>query len=264
MSFEQVPALTTAIRDGVMLIGLNRPDVINAVNDDIRAGLRAALAVAEEDGAVHAILLHGHGARGFCAGADIKERHGPETVSETRSRLERQDYVAAIEQCRKPVIAAIHGFCMGAGMEIALACDIRVASADAMFGLPETGLGLIPGAGGTQRLPRLVGQGQAMHIILTGEKIPAQRAMAIGLVSEVVGEDEDLLGLAMALAAKVARKAPIATIYAKEAVRAAGDVTLSEGLALERSLFAILTQTEDKVEAAQAFKEKRNPVFLGR
>ena len=200
--------------------------------------------------------------RGFCAGADIKETRGAETASELRARLVRQDYAGAIEACGKPVIAAIHGFCMGAGMEMALACDIRIASEDALFALPETGLGLIPGAGGTQRLPRLVGPGQAMHIILTGERVPAPRALAMGLVSDVTAPGA-LLDRARELAGRIAGKAPLATAYARESVRAAGRMPLADGLEFERSLFAILSQTGDKAEAAQAFREKRAPVFRG-
>jgi len=257
-------AVVTKTSGRVRLIGLNRPAVINAVNDAIRSGLRTAVLEAEADDDVLAILFHGYGKRGFCAGADIKETRAPETPIETRLRLDAGGWIETLAAARKPTVAAIHGICLGAGAEIALACDLRIAAPDAIFGLPETGIGLIPGAGGTQRLPRLVGEGLAMHLILTGEHVSAERASHIGLVSVVSATVDSLLDEALALATRIAERPPTATRFAKEAVRAAGNLPLADGLVVERTLFALLNDTEDRREAARAFSQKRAPRYVGR
>lgn len=254
--------ITLHRRGGVGVITLNRPQKMNAINDAIRHGLPEALAACEADPEVRAIVLHGGSGRGFCVGADITERREPRSPVRTRHDM-MTHWIDAFDRCAKPVIAAVHGFCMGGGLEIALACDIRVAGPDAVFALPETGLGLIPGAGGTQRLHRILGLGRALDMLLTGDRIDAAEAHRIGLVTRLAVERETLLDDAIALADRIAARAPAATLYVKEAVRAGADLHLSAGMALERSLFALLTGTNDKVEAARAFAEKRPPHFTG-
>ncbi|MBX3529004.1 MAG: enoyl-CoA hydratase/isomerase family protein [Rhizobiaceae bacterium] len=257
-------AVETEFHGEVALVALNRPDQLNAINEEIRLLLPQVLEELEHDDAVRVILLHGGTARGFCAGADIKEIRAAETALQVRERNMRRAWIDGFDRVTKPVIAAVHGHCLGGGMEMALACDIRIASPDAVFALPETGLGLIPGAGGTQRLHRLVGQGRALDLLLTGDRIDAAEAHRIGLVTRLAADRQSLLDEALALAQRIAGRAPLATAYVKEAARAAGDLTLAAGQALERNLFALLSTTADKAEAARAFKEKRKPVFGGK
>jgi enoyl-CoA hydratase/carnithine racemase len=169
-----------------------------------------------------------------------------------------------LERFSKPVIAAIHGFCLGGGLELALACDIRIAAAGSVFGLPEVNLGLIPGGGGTQRLPRIVGLGRAPDLLLTADRIDAQEALRIGLVSRLVPEGADLLAQARQVAQRIAAKPPAAAAAVKEAARVGSTLDLAAGMRLEKDLFALLLATEDKLEAAAAFREKRAPLFTGR
>ncbi|MDB5928388.1 MAG: enoyl-CoA hydratase [Polaromonas sp.] len=251
-------------RDGrIGWIVLNRPGQINAINDDIRRGVPQALAELEADPAICVIVIRGEGARGFCAGADIKESRGLETSLQVRRRMEKARWIEALDRIEKPVIAAIHGFCMGGGMELALACDIRFAAPDAVFALPETGLGLIPGGGGTQRLSRVVGAGRAMDILLTGERMNAEEARAIGLVSRVASSCESFVSEVAALASRIAAKPPMATAFVKQAARAATRVDLKSGLDLELELFSLLAPMQDVKEAALAFREKRTAQFSG-
>ncbi|WP_066339423.1 enoyl-CoA hydratase/isomerase family protein [Azohydromonas lata] len=248
---------------GVGWIVLNRPGQINAINDDIRRGVPAALAELEADPAIRVIVIRGEGPRGFCAGADIKEQRQAENSLQVRRRMEKARWIEALDRVEKPVIAAIHGFCMGGGLELALACDIRFAAPDAVLALPETGLGLIPGGGGTQRLPRVVGPGRALDILLTGARMSAQEASAIGLVTRVASSKEALLAEVTALAHSIAAKPPMATAYVKQAARAAQQLDLKSGLDLELDLFAMLAPMQDVKEAALAFREKRAPQFTG-
>ena len=260
-------ALTAAVRterDGAVgWIVLNRPDQINAINDDIRRGVPAALADLERDAAVRAIVIRGEGPRGFCAGADIKERRAAETSVQVRRRMQGARWIEAIDRTEKPVIAAIHGYCMGGGMELALACDIRFLAPGAVLALPETGLGLIPGGGGTQRLPRIVGPGRALDWLLTGERINPEQALASGLATRVAASDQSLIDEVTALARRIAARPPTATLFAKQAARAATEMDLKRGLDLELDLFALLVPMQDVAEAAQAFREKRTPQFSG-
>ena len=258
-----VSALDIRRTGAVTIIGFNRPETINAINDEIRFGLPAALNEADSDDDTRVIVLHGGDARGFCAGADIKEARPSETAIAAWRRHASNPWIESFARTNKPTIAAVHGYCMGGGMEIALACDIRIASPDAVFSLPETALGLIPGAGGTQRLHRIIGYGRALDLLLTGERIDATEAHRIGLVTRLAPDREALLDAAIALAETIARRAPAATLFAKEALRSGSDLPLGAGLALERNLFALLSATEDKIEAARAFKEKRAPIFTG-
>lgn len=257
------PAVRLEREGRIGWIVLNRPGQINAINDEIRRGVPQALAELDADPAIGVIVIRGEGDRGFCAGADIKERRGDETSLQVRRRMERARWIEALDSTEKPVIAAIHGYCMGGGMELALACDIRFASPDATFALPETGLGLIPGGGGTQRLPRLVGHGTAMDLLLTGERMTAVQARDIGLLTRIASANDQLLVEVRALATRIAARPPMATAFAKQATRAASRVDLKSGLDLELELFSLLAPMQDVREAAQAFSEKRPPQFSG-
>lgn len=271
MSAEGQPGLReinasvrTETREGVGWIVLNRPDQINAINDEIRHGVPAALRAFNSDSAIGAIVICGEGPRGFCAGADIKEQRGAETAIEVRQRMQQTRWIETIDEIQKPVIAALHGYCMGGGMELALACDIRFAAPDLVMSLPETGLGLIPGGGGTQRLPRIVGLAKALDMMLTGARVKVDEALAIGLVTRVADSLESLREEVGELAATVAARPPVATRYVRRAARAALELELGKGLDLELDLFSQLKDSEDAKEAAAAFKAKRAPRFSGK
>lgn len=250
-------------RDEICWITLNRPEAMNALSMQVRQELPAAIRAAEADAAVRVLVLRGAGERAFCAGADIKEFVEVPSPVEYRQARVPESWISAFDATRKPIIASIHGHCLGGGLEIALACDIRIASEDASFGLPETGLGIMTGVGGSQRLPRVVGAAHAMEMILTGDRITAARAQAIGLVTRVVAR-EALVAETEALAGRLAARPPMAMAFAKEAVRAAHDLPLRDGMRLEVDLLTHLLNTEDRLEAARAFREKRKPVFTGR
>jgi enoyl-CoA hydratase/carnithine racemase len=221
------------------------------------------LAELDGDPSVRVIVIRGAGERGFCAGADIKERRAAESSVQVRRRMQKSRWIEALDRTEKPVIAAIHGYCMGGGMELALACDVRFAAPDAVFALPETGLGLIPGGGGTQRLGSVVGPGRALDLLLTGDRMDAPQALAIGLVTRVAGSADALDDEVTALAERIAGKPPTATLFVKQAARAATQLDLRSGLDLELDLFAMLVPMHDVKEAALAFREKRVPCFTG-
>jgi len=242
---------------------LTRPGQINAINDSIRVGVPAALKRLENNDSIHVIVIRGEGERGLCAGADIKEKRGAETSIQVRKRMESSRWIEAVDEVSKPVIVAIHGYCMGGGLELALACDIRFASPNAVLALPETGLGLIPGGGGTQRLSRVISPGHALDLLLTGERLDAERALQIGLVSRVAKSTETLIDEVSTLALQIAGKSPMASVFAKRAARAASEVDLKKGLDLELDLFSLLATTRDAKEAALAFAERRPPQFTG-
>jgi enoyl-CoA hydratase/carnithine racemase len=251
------------IVDRVAWITLNRPEAMNALSVAVREALPRAIRTAEADPAVRVLVLRGAGERAFCAGADIKEFVEVPAPTEYRQSRVHDSWIAAFDETRKPIIASIHGVCLGGGVEIALACDIRIAAEDALFGLPETGLGIMTGVGGSQRLPRVVGMGAALDMILTGERLSGTRAREIGLVTRVVPRAE-LHAATAALAAHLAARPPTAMAFAKEAVRSAMDLPLREGMRLEVDLLTHLLNTEDRLEAARAFREKRPPDFTGR
>lgn len=251
-------------RDGMVAIfTLNRPEAINAINTAMREELTAGLREAAADDDVRAIVIRGEGARGFCAGADISEFVPPDSLLKVRDAKQPPLWIDVLAESPKPTIAAIHGYCLGGGLELALACDVRIASDDAQFALPEVTLGIIPGAGGTQRLPRVIGVGPALELILTGRRIRAERALALGLVAEVVPSDE-LFGAAFELASQIAKAGPRAVSAAKEAVRRGVELSLADGLRLEADLSTLLYGTEDRIEGAAAFKERRPAQFRGR
>lgn len=256
-------AVTTHIEGAVAWVTLNRPDSLNAINDDIRRSLPEAIDAANLDPAVRAIVLRGAGPRAFCVGADIKEFAPVETPAVYRQERVHHHWIAAFDRSAKPVIAAIHGYCLGGGLEMALACDIRIAATDAAFGLPETGHGIIPAAGGTQRITRVLGMGVALDMALTGDRMDAQRALALGLVSRLA-EPHALEDLSRDVAQKIALRPPLAVQFVKEAIRSGTETPLASGMRREIDLFAHLINTQDRQEAAQAFREKRPPKFTGR
>ena len=242
---------------------LNRPGQINAINPALRTEATQALELLDRDPEVGVIVIRGAGERGFCAGADIKSQSDATSLPALRDGM-TPGWIEVLDRVKKPVIAAIHGFCLGGGIEIAMACDIRIAAPNAVFGLPETGLGLIPGGGGTQRLPRIVGLGRALDLLLTGDRIDAAEAHRIGLVSRLSASPESLIDEVQTIAERIASKPATASAYAKEAARDGLELDLRAGLKLEKDLFVLLMSTEDRKEAAAAFKEKRPPAFTGR
>jgi enoyl-CoA hydratase len=248
--------------DRVAFITINRPEKRNALNIKTREEGAAALDALAADDSVRVVVFTGAGEKSFIAGADIAEFAGRSAVAQRAVMLERSLFTA-VDSFPKPVIAMINGYCLGGGNELALACDIRIASETASFGQPEINLGIIPGGGGTQRLTRLIGEGKAMELILTGEIIDAATALELGLVNIVV-PPSDLRAKTMAMANRIAEKSPIALRMAKEAVKLASRSNLDEGLRREIDLFALCFSSEDKDEGVNAFLEKRKPVFHGR
>lgn len=248
--------------DAVAVLIINRPDKLNALSSQVHAEGVAALDELRKDETVRVLIIKGAGEKSFIAGADISEFVG-QAPSAQKNLFSERTLFNSIDIFPKPVIAMINGFCLGGGCELALACDIRLASEKARFGQPEINLGIIPGGGGTQRLTKLVGEGRSMEMILTGDMIDAQTAFNIGLVNHVYAPKE-LDAKAMEMANKIAEKSPIALQLAKEAVKLASRSNLDEGLRREVDLFAICFSTADKDEGVSAFLEKRKPVFQGK
>ena len=259
MAYE---AIRYELADGVATITLNRPNVHNAMNDTMRAELTACFTELAQSTDARAIVVTGAGERAFSAGADILEFVAPQVPVKYRDARRRVDFRAAMDRCGQPIIAAINGFALGGGLELALACDIRIAGEDSQLGLTEVNLAIIPGGGGTQRLPRLVGRGKALEMILTGARVDAREALRIGLVERVVPTAE-VHTSAQALAKMLAERAPVAMRYAKEAVVKGLGMSLEDGLRLENDLSTLLRTTEDRLEGAKAFLEKRKPRFTG-
>jgi enoyl-CoA hydratase/carnithine racemase len=247
----------------IAYVTLNRPKVLNALNQRTWQDLRAAFEDARDDADVRGAILTGAGDKAFIAGADIGELSRVTAVEAEESSTFGQGVLNLIENLGKPVVAAINGFALGGGCETAMACTIRLATESARFGQPEVKLGLLPGGGGTQRLPRLVGKGRALQVILSGEMISAQEAYRIGLVNEVVPA-ADLIPRAEAILKQIFANAPLAVRYSLEAVNKGLETSQTEGLALEASFFGLCAGTEDKQEGTQAFLQKRAPQFHGR
>jgi enoyl-CoA hydratase len=254
-------AVQLSTRSQVGVITLNRPGRMNAINDDIRIGVPNALERLDNDPAVNVILVNAAGEKAFCVGADIKEFREQETAIECRRRMAKHAWFESFDNIKKPIVAAIHGYCFGGGMEIALACDLRMAAPNAVFSLPEVNLGLIPGGGGTQRLPRIIGLSKALDLMLTGERIDATEAKALNIVTRLSGSNDALAEESEALARELAEKSPTALAYLKESVRRGMEMPLKDGLGLERDLFSLLMDSADRREAANAFREKRKPDF---
>jgi enoyl-CoA hydratase len=253
--------LIVEVEDHVGQIRLNRPDAMNALNSELLGELGRALAELDASRRVRAIVITGS-EKAFAAGADVKEMAGRSFVE-----MFDEDYFAAASEamirCRKPIVAAVAGYCLGGGCELAMMCDIIIAADNAKFGQPEVNLGVIPGLGGTQRLVRAVGKAKAMEMCLTGRFMEAAEAERAGLVSRVVPAKE-LMRDALETATKIAEKSPLAARAVKEAVNRAFETTLREGLLFERRLFDGLFSTEDQAEGMAAFVEKRNPQFRGK
>jgi enoyl-CoA hydratase len=260
MNFENI---ILEKKTGIAYLTVNRPKVLNALNMVTMEELRTAFHDIKNDAAIRVVIFTGAGEKAFIAGADIAELARHDAVSGKQYTQRGQSVLNLIENLGKPVIACINGFALGGGCEIAMACTMRLASENAKLGQPEVKLGIIPGYGGTQRLPRLVGKGIAMQMVLGGEMITAQEAHRIGLVNEIVPAAE-LIPRAESIAAKIMANAPLAVQYAMEAVNKGMEMTLAEGLYLEAVLFGIACTTEDKAEGTKAFLEKRAAQFKGK
>lgn len=250
-------------KNALVYVTINRPKVLNALNMETMEELRSAFHDIKNDDAVRVVILTGAGEKAFIAGADIGELSKHDAVSAKEYTHRGQSVLNLIENVGKPVIACINGFALGGGCEVAMACTMRLASENARLGQPEVKLGIIPGYGGTQRLPRLVGKGIAMQLLLSGEMINAQEAHRIGLVNEVVPAGE-LLARAEAIAQKIIANGPLAVQYTMEAVNKGFEATQAEGLYIEAVLFGMACATEDQKEGTKAFLEKRPAQFKGK
>jgi enoyl-CoA hydratase len=251
-------------RGQVRVLTIHRPEKLNALNAEVLRDLRAAFSDARADAEVRAVILTGAGEKSFVAGADIGELSEKDPVSGKAQTLLGQAILSEIESMPKPVVAAVNGFALGGGLELALACHMRVLAATARVGLPEVKLGLIPGYGGTQRLPRLVGRGRALEMILSGEMIGAETALAWGLANRVAPRASETVDVALELLRPMLERAPLALAGALEAVRRGTDVDLGEGLRVEADIFSLICTTGDMKEGTRAFIEKRPAKFAGR
>jgi enoyl-CoA hydratase len=260
MIFEN---LRYEVKNQVAHITISRPKVLNALNTATLVELKSAMESARDDAEVRVVILTGDGEKAFVAGADINYIVGTNAVTGRKLALLADGVYSVIEGLGKPVIAAVNGFALGGGCELAMACTLRLASENAKFGQPEIKLGVIPAFGGTQRLPRLVGKGLAMQMLLTGDMISAQEALRIGLVNEVMAL-ADLLPRAEALAAKMVAASPLIIGLCLEAVNKGVEMPLKESLAFEAAIFGLCCATEDKNEGTKAFLEKRLAAFQGR
>ncbi len=254
--------VTVEKRGKIAILTINRPDKLNALNKQVHGEGVAAMEELRKDDSIRVLIITGAGEKSFVAGADISEFEGQTPVTQ-RDLFHEKTFFNTIDAFPKPVIAMVNGFCLGGGNELALACDLRIASENARFAQPEINLGIMCGGGGTQRLPRLIGEGRAMEMALTGDMIDAETAHKFGLVNHVYPAAE-LEAKTIEMAEKIAEKAPIALRLSKEAVKFASRSNLDEGLRREVDLFAICFSTEDKQEGVAAFLEKRKPIFKGR
>lgn len=248
--------------EGILSIALNRPDVRNALSLEMWAEIRASMREARFDSEVKAVILSGEGGKAFASGVDIRVLHDRPTLEALM--IESQDILMEIETLPKPVICAINGYALGGGCEVAMSCDIRIATRRSRFGQPEVNLGIIPGAGGTQRLPRLVGPGKAKELIFTGKIIDAQEAERIGLINLVVEDEEALYAAAREMAGEILKKGPIAVMAAKMAINNGQNTDLQSGMVIERLLQTVAFGTNDRLEGTSAFLEKRPAHFEGR
>lgn len=263
MAEQAEPAVITECSGAIAWITLNRPHAMNSINDDVRTQLPAAVRAADADPAVRVIVIRGAGECAFCAGADIKGFTEAPTPAKFRQARLQGHWIDAFDETKKPVIASIHGYCLGGGLEMALACDIRIAADDAAFALPEVSRGTLPGAGGTQRLSRVIGMGRALDMLLSAERIDAAGALRIGLITRLTTRAQ-LAAQTQTLAEHIAGHAPLAVVFAKEAMRKGAAADFATGMKYEADLLALLLDTEDRKEAGRAFREKRKPNFRGR
>ena len=254
--------IRTENKDGILIITIDRPKVLNALNAQTVGEIGDAFHAARFDDTVKAVILTGAGEKAFVAGADINELAQCNALTGKTTAEKGQRIFLAIERFPKPVIAAVNGFALGGGCELALACHIRIASENAKLGLPEVTLGIIPGYGGTQRMARLLGKGKALELILTGDRIDAAEAERIGLVNKVVPADQ-LMSTCEELARKIMSRGPLAVTAAIEAVMSGSEMPFEEGQFLEAALFGLLCATEDTKEGMQAFIERRAAQFKG-
>jgi enoyl-CoA hydratase len=255
--------LTFDLTDGLARLTVNRPDKLNALNGIVIAELGDAVTRIETDPAIRGVIITGAGTKAFVAGADIAELVDQDPASGRKRALAGQLVFRRLERCGKPVVAAVNGFALGGGCELAMACHIRIASDNAKFGQPEVKLGIAPGYGGTVRLPRLVGPARALELLLTGDMIDAEEARRIGLVNRVVPA-ERLMSEAEGLLRTILANGPLAVRACLEAVDSGGDMTTDQALLLEAGYFGLLSASEDMKEGTRAFLEKRKPAFKGR
>jgi enoyl-CoA hydratase len=253
----------TEVRDGLLFVTIDRPKVLNALNAQTVEEIHQAFIAAHDDENVKAVIVTGGGEKAFVAGADINELAKKTPITGKTTSEHGQAVLSFIERFPKPVIAAINGFALGGGCELALACHIRIASDKAQIGLPEVTLGIIPGYGGTQRMARLLGKGKALELICTGDRIPAAEAERIGLVNKVVPADQ-LMATAEEMARKIMSRGPLAIQAAIEAVTRGSEMPFEEGQFLEAALFGLLCASDDTKEGMAAFLEKRPAQFKGR
>jgi methylglutaconyl-CoA hydratase len=258
------PVLSVEQRGAVAIWTIVRPDRMNSLSRDLLIAFGRLSREVASNASVRAVVITGTGDKAFCAGADLKERRGM-TENEVRAQLDLyRSELASLDRCPKPVVAAINGVALGGGLELALVCDLRVAASHAELGLPETSLGIIPGGGGTQRLPRLVGEARAKELILLGRRLSAERALSWGLVNRVTPEGTNVVDDAVSWLAPVAEGAPIAQAAALQAIDRALDVPLELGLELEKVSYDKVLVSEDRREALEAFAAKSKPLFKGR
>jgi enoyl-CoA hydratase/carnithine racemase len=254
--------LLTEEKDGVLTLSLNRPKVMNSFSFELLRALKAQIDAIRFRPEIRVVIITGSGEKAFCAGADLKERATLTPLQVKEFIFTIRDLFSSIENLNKPVIAAVNGVALGGGTELALACDIRIASATASMGLTETRLAIIPGAGGTQRLPRLIGRGKAKELIFTGRRVPAEEALVIGLVNQVC-EPDNLLEACQSMAAEICQTGPIAIEQAKYAINHGLETDLHTGLAIESNAYWVTIPTQDRLEGLAAFREKRKPVYRG-
>ncbi|HDJ28848.1 MAG TPA: enoyl-CoA hydratase [Proteobacteria bacterium] len=254
--------ILTENRDGVFLLTLNRPQSMNSLNRELLAALAEEVKAIAFDPAVRVVVITGAGEKAFCSGADLRERATMTPVEVKQYIFTIRNTFTMVENLPKPVIAAVNGFAFGGGTELAMASDIRIAAPTAIMGLTETSLGIIPGAGGTQRLARLVGKGKAKELVFLAQRLKAAEALEIGLVNRVAAEGK-LLDEALEMAAKIKQNAPVALEMAKYAINYGSEIDLGSGLALESNCYAVTIPTKDRQEGLLAFREKRKPVYTG-
>jgi len=255
--------LLTEEKDGILTLTLNRPEVMNAFNFALLHALREQIETVRFRPEVRVLIVTGAGQKAFCSGADLKERLSLSDVQVREFIMTIRNLFTSIEQLSKPVIAAVNGVALGGGTELALACDLRILSRNATMGLTETRLAIIPGGGGTQRLPRLIGRGKAKELIFTGRRVDAQEALQIGLVNKIC-EPADLLAECIKMAAMICETGPIAVEQAKYAINYGLETDIHTGLAIESNAYWITIPTEDRQEGLAAFREKRKPVYTGK
>lgn len=250
-------------QDGVLVLTLNRPEVMNAFNFALLNALKEQIDGLRFNEDIRVVIITGSGQKAFCAGADLKERADLDEPQVKAFIFTIRNLFTAIENLNKPVIAAINGIALGGGMELCLACDIRIAATSAIMGLTETRFAIIPGAGGTQRLPRLIGRGKAKELIFTGRRVDAQEALQIGLVNKICGKDE-LLNECQKMASMICDAGPIAIEQAKYAINNGLETDLHTGLDIESNAYWVTIPTADRLEGLAAFREKRKPVYKGK